>query len=109
MKRILFIISALVLLIQVCEGQYTTVVTKDVCFPTNTKNKIVRNWTNSNYALTYSEGDGGVFRIIDYSDYLLGVVAPSFQIREAPIPNSLDGITDMRIMDDIVCFCGYRE
>lgn len=109
MKRILFIISALVLLIQVCEGQYTTVVTKDVCFPTNTKNKIVRNWTNSNYALTYSEGDGGVFRIIDYSDYLLGVVAPSFQIREAPIPNSLDGITDMRIMDDIVCFCGYRK
>ena len=109
MKRIFLIISILLSIESVCFGQYTTVVSENICFQNNVKNGIVRNWTGTKFALTYSDGDGGVFRLLDYGDYIGGTLVPVFPLKEVPIPSQLDVIVDMRIMGDIACFCGFAR
>lgn len=109
MNRKLFVISVLLVFGVACRGQYSTVITQDACFLSGFKNDIVRNWQGTKYAITYSEGNGGVFRVIDYGDYISGAPSLIFPLREVAIPVQVDYITDVRIFNGIACFCGYKR
>lgn len=105
MRNKLLIICALFAFSHLVVAQPATLTVKT--FNNDSSYFLVRNWPNTEYALTCSRGDSTEFlRALLYHQFIMGAPSPVFPVYETELPVYITHVSDMRIEDNLAFLCG---